>query len=96
MDAIQDQGWCHLIPSLLSLPDHDYREKVLGVMRVLLEQCAGHFLDSARTLHTLRDEYEGLAREEAAEGEGEGDVYFGNLFRSVSEVLEGVLKKEEL
>ena len=90
---MREQGWCSLVPSLLSSPDHDSREKVLRAMSALTETCKSSFRTVAPSLEKLKVEYEELSREERKEGD---DDYFSGLSKAFNELLVEIREKDEL
>ncbi|XP_069073219.1 nucleotide exchange factor SIL1 [Pleurodeles waltl] len=89
--AVVDQGWCTLIPGLLGVPDHDHREKVLKIIKLLLSTCEDSFKTDEQlgtTLSVLIREYQDLWTEEQREGEKDG--YFKEIFSTVSGIMEGL------
>ncbi|RLV92178.1 hypothetical protein DV515_00013893, partial [Chloebia gouldiae] len=87
--AVVEQGWCALVPSLLPMPEHDTREKVLKLVGVLVAFCREHYRGDpalGTTLSLLRSEYEELAAEEQREGDKDG--YFRELLGSVNTIIQ--------
>ncbi|XP_075397743.1 nucleotide exchange factor SIL1 [Tenrec ecaudatus] len=85
LPGLREQGWCTITASLLALPEHDAREKVLQTLGALLTACRDHYRQDTqlnRTLASLQVEYQVLAELELQEGEAEG--YFRELLSSVS------------
>ncbi|XP_078524548.1 nucleotide exchange factor SIL1 [Lissotriton helveticus] len=89
--AVLEHGWCTLIPGLLSVPEHDHREKVLKIIKLLLPTCGDSFKTDKQlgtTLSILLKEYQDLWTEEQQEGEKDG--YFKEIFSTVSGIMEGL------
>ncbi|ELT97086.1 hypothetical protein CAPTEDRAFT_220900 [Capitella teleta] len=88
--AVSDDGWCSSISSLLGLPDHDSREKVLRSMKTLQAACPSDFRRSAvAVLRNLSSEYQQLATEE--QSSDDNDSFFRDLHSLVEDVLYSVL-----
>lgn len=87
LESIAQQGWCEHIPSLLMLPDHDSREKILHAMEFLmLDHCHIPFrFHASDILHQLNSEYQLLAQEEMSEANGDG--YFVGLQALTMKIL---------
>ena len=94
LESLIEQGWCEYISSLLEIPEHDSREKVLNAMTVLMDSCQQNFSKSYKSLYKLKSEYEQLSIEE--ENEVGGDKYFSNLLQTVSSVISKLPIKDEL
>ncbi|KAL3864363.1 hypothetical protein ACJMK2_006053 [Sinanodonta woodiana] len=90
--ALQEKGFCDLLPPLLFLPDHDSREKILHAMRTLGSPCHSYFNKAQSILLQLQSEYQKLADEEVAES----DKYFTSMLNSVKAVISSLNLKEEL
>ncbi|XP_077992621.1 nucleotide exchange factor SIL1-like [Glandiceps talaboti] len=90
LPAMIEQGWCQLIPTLLLVPEHDHREKVLHAMKIMLDPCTEYYkqLSLEDTLHSLHKEYEDFALEEAQENDG--DLYFTGLKNLIGEILDSL------
>nr|XP_023408366.1 nucleotide exchange factor SIL1 [Loxodonta africana] len=91
LPGLQEQGWCAITASLLALPEHDAREKVLQTLGALLATCRDHYRQDAqlsRTLASLQAEYQALAALELQDGEEEG--YFQELLGSINSFLQGL------
>ncbi|NXL84485.1 SIL1 factor, partial [Alectura lathami] len=87
--ALLEQDWCVAVSSLLALPEHDAREKVLKTVAVLMALCRERYRrDPAlgTALGLLRSEYEELAAEERRQGDKDG--YFQELLGSVNSILQ--------
>ncbi|RMB93055.1 hypothetical protein DUI87_30561 [Hirundo rustica rustica] len=87
--VVVEQGWCALVPSLLAMPEHDTREKVLKLVGVLVGFCREHYQGDpalGTTLSLLRSEYEELAAEEQREGDKDG--YFRELLGSINTIIQ--------
>ncbi|XP_071792694.1 nucleotide exchange factor SIL1-like [Asterias amurensis] len=83
------QGWCEIIPSLLQVPEHDVREKVLLAMQLLLNECQMNYHKDKQLigrLSILKSEYDQHAQEELLEGQGVED-YFSHLSRLVRDIM---------
>lgn len=84
-----EQGWCILLPQLLTSTEHDTREKVFKTMSLLMAACRNQYQALQRlssSLIMLRSEYENLAAEELREGEQDG--YFLGLLNSLNSIIE--------
>ncbi|XP_023591360.1 nucleotide exchange factor SIL1 isoform X6 [Trichechus manatus latirostris] len=91
LPGLREQGWCAITASLLALPEHDAREKVLQTLGTLLATCQDHYRQDAqlsRTLASLQAEYQALAALELQDGEEEG--YFQELLGSINSLLQGL------
>lgn len=86
-EAMVETGWCRLILSLLTLPDHDSREKVMVAMETVLPVCRHDFQEALPALKSLQEEYRQLEREERADGDGDG-VYFQGLLSMAGKLSE--------
>lgn len=64
-----DQDWCHLVPTLLDVPDRDVQEKVLHAMEFLLEPCQRFSRDQTvvERLSTLKANLDHLVQEESGD-----------------------------
>ncbi|XP_051870274.1 nucleotide exchange factor SIL1 [Pristis pectinata] len=84
-----EQGWCVLVPKLLTSAEHDTREKVLKTMNLMMAACRDEYQalqDLTASLIMLRSEYENLAAEEQREGDQDG--YFLGLLNSVNSIIQ--------
>ncbi|KAL8565967.1 hypothetical protein ACOMHN_054952 [Nucella lapillus] len=93
-EAMLESGWCSLISSLLVVPGHDSREKVLAAMETVLPVCQASFQSSVPVLKTLREDYRDLVREEQEDGEDDG--FYQGLVDRVQGLLARLLVREEL
>ncbi|KAJ7411659.1 Nucleotide exchange factor SIL1 [Willisornis vidua] len=87
--AVLEQDWCAVPPTLLAMPEHDTREKVLKLVGVLMAFCREHYRGDpamGTALGLLRSEYEELAAQEQREGDKDG--YFGELLGSINTILQ--------
>ncbi|XP_072026976.1 nucleotide exchange factor SIL1-like [Amphiura filiformis] len=87
LPAMLNQGWCDLIPTLLDVPDHDAREKILLTMELLLKPCQDHYqsIHVIERLSNLKEEYEQFASEEKMSNDG--DEYFQGIFHLVGDII---------
>ncbi|XP_078267369.1 nucleotide exchange factor SIL1 [Rhinoraja longicauda] len=84
-----EQGWCVLLPRLLTSTEHDTREKVFKTMSLMMAACRNQYQalqGLSASLIMLRSEYENLAAEELREGEQDG--YFLGLLNSLNSIIE--------
>ncbi|MBN3320681.1 SIL1 factor, partial [Atractosteus spatula] len=91
LPLLAEQGWCGLVPELLSSPEHDWREKALRTLLAMMPHCRELYRrDSrlARSLSALQEQYQQLA--EGERGLGEEDGYFGEILTLLDTVLGGV------
>ncbi|KAM9252627.1 nucleotide exchange factor SIL1 isoform 4-T9 [Dugong dugon] len=91
LPGLREQGWCAITASLLALPEHDAREKVLQTLGALLATCQDHYRQDtqlSRMLASLQAEYQALAALELQDGEEEG--YFQELLGSIDSLLQGL------
>nr|KAG5714200.1 hypothetical protein BaRGS_018417 [Batillaria attramentaria] len=88
-----ETGWCRLIPSLLHLPDHDSREKVMVAMETVLPACQADFQEAVPALRSLQEDYQQLMAEE---GEEEEDGYFQGLLAMAQRLSSRLTTKDEL
>ncbi|XP_050399018.1 nucleotide exchange factor SIL1 isoform X1 [Patella vulgata] len=79
-EAMVVGGWCELIPRLLTLPEHDSREKVINSMTTLLHPCLEQFSVFRPVILNLREEYRKLSHEDV------DDDYFTNLYVSLKHI----------
>ncbi|XP_030841956.1 nucleotide exchange factor SIL1 [Strongylocentrotus purpuratus] len=80
-------GWCDAVPILLSVPDHDTREKILFSLNTLRLFCDySSNVDLQSRLETLRKEYGKLAEEESLNGDGD------DFFHSLHSTVDGIIK----
>ncbi|XP_002737127.1 nucleotide exchange factor SIL1-like [Saccoglossus kowalevskii] len=88
LPAMLEQGWCELIPTLLQVPEHDGREKVLQAMEIMLDSCRKEYTNQSliEQLRTLQSEYEKLAMEEVTENSD--DFYFTGIKDLIVNVLD--------
>ena len=93
-EAMMEQGWCELIPTLLDSPDHDSREKILNAMKTLSDVCSSKFRSLEPKLTKLRQEYIVLAKEEAVEDID--DKYFTVILETVNSMISLIGAKDEL
>ena len=93
-DNLIDQGWCQLIPSLLTLPEHDSREKIITSMTTLKDSCRSGFVNSIEKLSQLRTEYLPLSGEEMRENSA--DMYFTDILMMVDSLIKFLSVKDEL
>ncbi|ESP03726.1 hypothetical protein LOTGIDRAFT_237555 [Lottia gigantea] len=89
-DEMIKTGWCKLIPSLLELPDHDSREKIIIAMTTLQTSCWNEFVKYRPVLTRLSKEYERLSHEDVT------DSYFTDLQKIIQNLLDNLNKKIEL
>ncbi|KAI0229250.1 Nucleotide exchange factor SIL1 [Lamellibrachia satsuma] len=87
LEAVEEQGWCDLVPTLLSLPEHDSREKVLHAMSTLVTLCQHSFAGVQPLLTSLRTEYKNLAVTET----DDSDTYFTDMLTLVDTVIKGLI-----
>ncbi|XP_026991521.1 nucleotide exchange factor SIL1 isoform X2 [Tachysurus fulvidraco] len=83
-----EQGWCSLVPEILSCPDHDSREKALQTLLALLPHCQTLFLRNptlTTSLGLLQKQYQELALGERSLGEDDG--YFDEILVLVESVM---------
>ncbi|XP_070211540.1 nucleotide exchange factor SIL1-like isoform X1 [Littorina saxatilis] len=95
-EAMLESGWCSLIPTLLDLPDHDSREKVLVAMETILPACRAEFQHSVQTLRTLQKEYADILSQEQADGEENDDGFFQGMISTLRGLLAQLAPKDEL
>ena len=93
-EAMMEQGWCELIPTLLDSPDHDSREKILNAMKTLSDVCSSKFRSLEPKLTKLRQEYIVLAKEETTEDID--DKYFTVILETVNSMISLIGAKDEL
>ena len=74
-----------MIPTLLSLQEHDTREKILIAMETLFSDCTEAFQLSRDELRALEEEYSTRAKEE--EIEDDSDTYFRDFLGRIRNVL---------
>lgn len=55
-EAMLEQGWCELVPTLLDSPEHDSREKILNAMKTLSDVCSEKFKSLESKLNKLQQE----------------------------------------
>lgn len=91
-EAMVEQGWCELVPTLLDSPEHDSREKILNAMKTLTNVCSIKFKTLEPKLNKLRQEYIKLAKEETSED----DRYFTSLLQTVDKMISLIGVKDEL
>lgn len=96
-ETLQLQGWCQHIPTLLSVPDHDVREKVLLAMSAMADACYEEFLKFGERLIRLKEQYSALIVEENVEAEDENSdsSYFAELSGLVSNLLTELNKRHD-
>ncbi|KAM3866686.1 nucleotide exchange factor SIL1 [Diretmus argenteus] len=73
-------GWCSLVPQLLQSTEHDWREKALRALVVMLPVCLDRYRSDSSlsdSLGSLRDQYKELVQTERILGEE--DSYFGEI-----------------
>ncbi|GAA6096886.1 nucleotide exchange factor SIL1 isoform X1 [Tachysurus ichikawai] len=83
-----EQGWCSLVPEILSCPDHDSREKALQTLLALMPHCQTLFLQNptlSTSLGLLQKQYQELALRERSLGED--DDYFDEILVLVETVM---------
>ena len=88
-DALLDQGWCDLIPSMLYLTDHDHREKVLETMEELLHMqiCLTDLATYNSALNGLYKEYERLVTQELSQAiDPTEDSYFTKFIELIVKI----------
>ena len=93
MDHIREQGWCDVIPPLLtSSTAHDQREKTLRAMTTLLGVCNQAFLPSMSALNSLEREYTALIIDEKlhldSKTEEERELESDGYFQSMLDIVE--------
>ena len=81
-----ESGWCAFIPSLLHIPEHDSREKVLVAMETVLPACHAAFQEAVPVLRNLQKEYTQLLLQERDEDD---DGFFAGMVS----MTEGLLTK---
>ena len=91
-EAMLEQGWCELIPTLLDSPEHDGREKILNAMKTLSDVCSSKFKSLEPKLNKLRQEYIVLAKEETSDD----DKYFTMILQSVDKMISLIGSRDEL
>eukprot|EP00062_Callorhinchus_milii_P007108 gi/632948390/ref/XP_007889572.1/ PREDICTED: nucleotide exchange factor SIL1 isoform X2 [Callorhinchus milii] len=89
LPAMLEQDWCILVPTLLTSPEHDTREKVLKTMSFMMSSCRNHYqalqgLNSS--LSELQEEYQRLAAVERSEADEDG--YFVGLLNSIDSIIQ--------
>ncbi|XP_070541506.1 nucleotide exchange factor SIL1-like [Ptychodera flava] len=96
LPALIQQGWCELIPTLLSVPEHDNREKVLNAMQIMSDNCTEQYKQKTNIeiLKSLKAEYDNFAVEEAQEQDA--DRYFTGLRNLIRDLLNGLNTHTEL
>lgn len=87
LSLIAEHGWCERISTLLSLSDHDAREKVLHTMVSVQDVCGSHFAGLSDTLAHLHKQYSHLAATET-----DGDDYFSSIVTLIGTVQDYILK----
>ena len=91
-EAMLEQGWCELVPTLLDSPEHDSREKILNAMKTLSDVCSEKFKSLESKLNKLRQEYVVLAKEETSED----DQYFTMILQNLDKMISLISVKDEL
>lgn len=87
LPVLAEQGWCRLVPELLASVEHDWREKALKTLLVMMPRCQDDFQENHALGHLLGDlqkQYRELARTERDLGEEDG--YFRELLTLVDTV----------
>ena len=82
-----------MIPPLLSLEEHDTREKILIAMETLFRDCTEEFHQSHAELHKLEEEYATKAKEE--EMAGDTDTYFRDFLEKIKSILSQIESHEK-
>ncbi|KAG9349045.1 hypothetical protein JZ751_029363 [Albula glossodonta] len=88
LPLLAEQGWCNLVPELLTSPDHDWREKALRTLLAMMPNCQPQYRQNqvlTHSLSTLQEQYEELALSEQDLGEEDG--YFGEILGLLNSVL---------
>ncbi|KAI1884996.1 hypothetical protein AGOR_G00215640 [Albula goreensis] len=88
LPLLAEQGWCNLVPELLTSPDHDWREKALRTLLAMMPNCQPQYRQNqvlTHSLSTLQEQYEELALSEQDLGEEDG--YFGEILGLLKSVL---------
>ena len=94
-EAMVESGWCAFIPSLLHVPGHDSREKVLVAMETVFPACHAAFHQAVPVLRKLQEEYTELLQQERAES-GEDDGFFRGMVSIADSLLARLPAKDEL
>ena len=99
LESVVEHGWCQLVPRLLTISEHDAREKVLNAMWTLREPCRAEFADHLSVLKRLHGEYTQLSEMEIRHNGSSADEpqYFTELLQTVDFMIRHVtLTKDEL
>ncbi|KAK2153670.1 hypothetical protein LSH36_290g04050 [Paralvinella palmiformis] len=82
---LKEQHFCDMIPTLLSLQEHDTCEKILIAMETLFSDCTEAFQLSRDEFRASEEEYSTRAKEE--EIEDDSDTYFRDFLGRIRNVL---------
>ncbi|XP_062846734.1 nucleotide exchange factor SIL1-like, partial [Trichomycterus rosablanca] len=88
LPMLVEQGWCSLVPEVLTYPDHDRREKALLTLLAMVSHCQLHYLQNPTLsilLSALHKQYQKMAFTEKTQGEEDG--YFGEILVLVDSLL---------
>lgn len=99
LESVVEQGWCHLVPSLLGVANHDSKEKVLNVMWILKDKCQADFFHALPQLQILQKKYKQLSLMEIEEdGVSAEESYFGSvMLRNIDRLVKHIGQpKDEL
>lgn len=89
-DSIYHQGLCDsLVPLLVSMPDHDSREKIVSAMLALFSTCEPSLYNTLSYLERIEKEYLTLAV-----GEEEGD-FFHQIHKKINSLIQEIHLKHQ-
>lgn len=85
---LAEQGWCSLVPELLTSPEHDWKEKALRTILAMMPHCQTQYRQDytlSSSLRTLQEQYQELVLSEQVLGDEDG--YFGEILALLETVL---------
>ncbi|KAJ8015234.1 hypothetical protein DPEC_G00024020 [Dallia pectoralis] len=77
---LAEQGWCSLVPDMLTSPEHDWREKALRTLLAMMPYCQTQYQQDyalSFSLSRLQEQYQELVLTEHVLGDEDG--YFGEI-----------------
>ncbi|XP_014055566.1 nucleotide exchange factor SIL1 isoform X2 [Salmo salar] len=85
---LAEQGWCSLVPELLTSPEHDWKEKALRTILAMMPHCQTQYRKDyalSSSLSALQEQYQELVLTEQVLGDEDG--YFGEILALLETVV---------
>lgn len=95
-EKVVEQGFCQLLPRLLTDDEHDIVEKVVQAMLSLSTHCSSQFHPVRNLIHSLGDRYHKLSSEEETEGDAVEEPYYTKMYNLCNQLYTQLQSRDEL